>query len=124
MYFIKIWGLILVLVVAGIIHLISPKTFLITMPEIVPLRIPIILLTGVLELILALGLILPRWRSFAAKLTALYFLAIWPVHFYMAIWKIPLGSLESPEFLWGRVILQIPLIYWAFSCAKPQSELK
>lgn len=115
MFFIKLWGLILILTIAGIIHLISPETFLIVFPGIVPFKIPIILLTGVLELILALGLALPKWRDQTAQLTALYLFMIWPVHFYMAIWEIPLGTLSSSWALWGRVMLQAPLIYWAYS---------
>jgi uncharacterized membrane protein len=124
MYIIKLWALIIILAMAGIIHLIAPETFLIVFPSFVPWKIPIILLTGFLEIILAIGLAWPRYRVMAAHLSALYFFAIWPVHFYMAIWEIPLGNLESPWMLWARVLLQIPLIYWAASCAKEPSALK
>lgn len=124
MYIIKLTLLILVLIAAGIIHLVAPETFLIVFPEFVPGKIPIIFITGILEIILAIGLIVPKWRPLSAKLTAFYFIAIWPVHFYMAIWRIPLGSLSSPWALWGRVFLQIPLILWAASCAKNPSRLE
>ena len=119
MYTIKLWGLALLLTFAGIIHLASPETFLITMPAIVPFRIPIILVTGLLELTLAVGILLPRFRNLFAQITAMYCIAIWPVHFYMAIWNVPLGNLDSPIVLWGRVLLQIPLIYWAYSLRRP-----
>lgn len=118
MFTIKLGGLILLLSVAGIIHLVSPETFLITMPEMIPFQIPIILITGILELVLALGLLLKNFRVLSAMVTALYFFAIWPLHFYMALWNIPLGSLDSPVALWARVVLQIPLIYWAYSLAR------
>lgn len=114
----------LLLFAAGVVHLVKPETFLITLPEFVPFKIPLILLTGVIELILALLLLLKQSRNLAALTTAFYFIAIWPVHFYMAIWEVPLGQLDSPFILWGRVLLQIPLIYWANSCVKKASAIK
>ncbi len=119
MYIIKLWGLILILTIAGVIHLASPQTFLIVFPDFIPLKIPIIIVTGILEILLVIGLALPEYRNTSAILTACYFFAIWPVHIYMAIGNIPLGTLDSPGALWGRVLLQILLIYWAYSLRRP-----
>jgi len=70
-----------------------------------------------MELILAVGLILPKYRKISGLLFAPYLLAVLPANIYMAMANIPLGDMTaSPTMLWVRVALQFPfiaLILWA-----------
>lgn len=79
-------------------------------PPALPFKPFIVQLTGVMELVFAAGLVLPRWRARTGFALAAYLLAVLPANIYMALAGIPLGPLDSAAMLWGRVALQFPLI--------------
>jgi uncharacterized membrane protein len=106
----------LILLSAGILHLVRPEVF-----------DPAIfwgykelsnVAAGVLELILAL-LLLVR-PGLGARLTALWLVVLLPVHIYVSVNAIPMFGIDSRLFLWGRTLLQLPLILWAWSISKPE----
>lgn len=118
----KLVGLSLVMAIPGVIHLISPEKFLFILPEWLPFKIPGIILTGVLELILAAGLIYPRTRKISAITTAAYLGFLNFIHLYVAIYKIPMFGFDSNMVLWGRFFFQFVLIWWAMSVAKDATD--
>lgn len=96
---------------SGALHLLNPAAFLWLMPAWTPEPIFLIYLSGIAELIAAIGLLLKqRW---APMLTVLTLLAVWPANWWFAI-----DSLTSnPEIAlvaWLRLPLQLPLIWWAW----------
>ena len=103
----------LVLAVAGLVHLMEPAAFLPFMPPYLPAPLFLIYFTGVLELFAAMGLRSPALRRQAARGLVAYFLAIWPVHFHVALNAIPVMGFGSPAFLWGRTAFQLVFIAWA-----------
>ena len=84
------------------------------MPPYIPFHLEIVILTGILELLLAVGLVMDRSRNISAVLTSLYFIAIIPAHLHIAINQIPMFGISSPYLLWGRVAFQIVFIRWAW----------
>tara|TARA_B100001971_G_scaffold215195_1_gene260276 strand:- start:104130 stop:104492 length:363 start_codon:yes stop_codon:yes gene_type:complete len=112
---IKLYALALILIIAGVIHLINPKAFLIAMPPYIPWHLEIIYLTGLIEIILAIGLILKKYRYRAAKVCALYFIAILPAHIHVALNGIEMFGVNDPIILWGRTLFQAVFIWWAWS---------
>ncbi len=104
----------IILLVAGVIHLIKPQAFMVAMPPYIPFHHATIILTGILEIIFAIGLVFERTRNLSATLTALYFLAIIPAHLHIAINLIPMFGVTSPMILWGRVLFQFVFIRWAW----------
>jgi uncharacterized membrane protein len=64
---------------AGIGHLVRPEEFLAQVPAWMPAPEAIVLISGLVELLLAAAvLLLPRWRRPVAIVVALFFLAILP----------------------------------------------
>lgn len=112
---IRLFFLSLVLIVAGLVHLITPDVFLPVMPEFIPFHLEIIYLTGVLELILGAGLLFKRTQDFSAKTTALYFLLLLPLHIYVSLKPIEIFGITSPALLWARTLFQFVFIFWALS---------
>jgi len=108
------WLLVLILSIAGIIHLIKPETFLVAMPTYIPFHLPIIYFTGVLELLFAIGLIIDKYRFITSWALVMYFIAILPAHFHVALNGIPMFGIKVPFILWARVTFQFVFIYWAF----------
>ncbi|MEQ5787481.1 DoxX family protein [Erythrobacter sp. NFXS35] len=77
------WLLALFYGAAGVIHLIRPEPFLAIMPTWVPAPEAVVLLTGVAEVLGAVGLVQPfspRLRRAAGWGLALYALCVWPAN--------------------------------------------
>lgn len=110
-----------VLFVAGIAHFIQPERFMVAMPPYIPFHYPIIILTGVIEIILALGLLVPKFIKLSAYVTAIYFAALIPAHIHVSINSIEMFGIKSPAVLWARTAFQAVFIYWAFIIGKKQT---
>ena len=96
---------------SGVLHLVNPAAFVWLMPPWLPLQTELIVISGVMELAAAIGLILKqRW---APLLTVLTLLAVWPANWWFAI-----DSLTSNPGIaliaWLRLPLQLPLLLWAW----------
>ena len=103
---------------AGINHFRDPEFYYPLIPPYLPLPVFINVLSGILEIIFGLLLLVPKWRNYAVYAIILMLIAFIPSHVYF----IQLGScitqgLCVPEWLgWGRLLLIHPLlIYWVWS---------
>ncbi|HSJ77656.1 MAG TPA: DoxX family protein [Erythrobacter sp.] len=100
---------------AGVIHLIQPAPFLTITPVWVPAPDSVVLLTGVAEILGAIGLVQPfspRLRRAAGWGLALYALCVWPAninHFVMDMAR-PDGGLGLAYHV-PRMFAQ-PVIIW------------
>ncbi|WP_340199281.1 MauE/DoxX family redox-associated membrane protein [Ascidiimonas sp. W6] len=103
----------LILLIAGIFHFIRPKAFMRIMPRYLPAHKFLVLLSGGVEIGAAIMLLLPQTRSLAAWLIILILIGFIPVHTYM-ISNIKAGLNLPKPVLYGRLILQAFLIFWAF----------
>ncbi|MDB2438493.1 DoxX family protein [Hellea sp.] len=105
------WLFALFFFVAGIMHFVQDDSFAAIVPPVLPFPKLIVWVTGVMELVFAVGLVLPKYRKAAGFWLAPYLLAVLPANIYMAMHNIPLGDMAaSPTALWVRVALQFPLI--------------
>ncbi len=85
------------------------------MPPYFPMHLEIIIFTGVLEILFAIGILVEKTRNLTAVLTAIYFIAIIPAHLHVAMNNIPMLGITSPYLLWARVLFQFVFIRWAWS---------
>ena len=100
--------------VAGIAHLTRPAGFLAITPHWVPAPELVVALTGVAELVGAIGLMIPRLRGSAGIGLALYALCVWPANMNHALNDIPLGGTHLSWWYHGpRLALQPVIIWWA-----------
>ncbi len=97
---------------AGIMHFIKPRFFLAIVPPYLPAHQALVALSGVAEVVLALGLLFPQTRPWAAWGIILLLLAVFPANVYMAY--ADKFQKMSPYFRWGRLPLQVVLIWWAW----------
>lgn len=105
------WFFALFFFVAGIMHFVQDDAFAAIVPPILPFPKLIVWVTGLMELVFAIGLILSKYRKRSGFWLAPYLLAVLPANIYMAMYNIPLGeTVASPTTLWVRVALQFPLI--------------
>lgn len=114
----RLIGLSLVLTLAGLVHFMDPYAFANAIPLIVPFKLELIYLTGALEFMLVIGLLIKKTRPLFAKLTAIYFVLLIPIHVYVALFHIPMFGVSDPLLLWGRTLFQFVFIWWAYSLRK------
>ena len=113
------WVVIVAFGVSGVGHLLNPAAFLWLMPPWLPWHVELIYLSGVAELLAAVGL-LARWR-YSPGFTVAVLLAVWPANWWFAIDSLSQGALLTSTIAWLRLPLQIPLIWWAWrSPVKPR----
>src|SRR5262245_4845579 len=102
---------------AGVNHFGSPAPYLGILPAEIPesLHSPLVVISGIAEILGGLGLVLESTRRLAAwGLIALY-LAIVPANINMAWNHLSLGGTPiAPWLLWARLPLQVVLIVWAY----------
>jgi len=110
------WIVALLFTASGVLHLLNPQAFMWLMPDWLPFSIELILLSGVFELVAALGLLLGKpWGGYLAVATLL---AVWPANWWFAIDALT----NSPDLAlaaWLRLPLQLPLIWWSWRVARP-----
>ena len=97
--------------VSGTFHLIAPAQLMPLLPDWTPYPLALVYLSGIAELLAAIGLIAKlRW---APIFTALVLLAVWPANWWVAIEATNNAEIGTAVIAWLRLPLQLPLIYWA-----------
>jgi uncharacterized membrane protein len=111
-------------VVAGVLHFVVPGLYVQIVPPIFPAGLTLVYLSGLAEVAVGIGLLLPRTRRHAAWATIALLVAIFPANVYMAthgvvVQGMPGGGDPSALVRWGRLPLQGVLILWAFWYTRP-----
>jgi uncharacterized membrane protein len=106
------------LATAGVAHFAAPRQFDATVPRTLPGTARAwTYASGVAELALAAGLVLPRSRRAAALATAAFFVGVFPANVKMAVdWRDRPAPQKAAAL--GRLPLQVPLVLWARGVAK------
>jgi uncharacterized membrane protein len=103
---------------AGLLHLHCPDPFLLIVPDWVPFPRQTILATGICELFGAAGLLIPRFRAWAAWMLALYAACVFPANVKHALEGIAVPGLPQSWWYHGpRLAFQPVLVWWALFCA-------
>ena len=102
---------------AGIMHFIKPEVYLRIMPRYLPFHKPLVLLSGMAEILLGFGLFFKSTKDLALYGIIAMLAVFLLVHFYMLS-----GEKASAGFPKWLLILRLPLqfalMYWAFSYLK------
>ncbi|MGC0120052.1 DoxX family protein [Pseudoalteromonas piscicida] len=104
-------------------HIVKAQGMVEMLPSWVPYRLPLVYFTGVIELVVAILLFIPKYQLPAAKAAIAIFMLFFPANVYAALNSVGLGGHQwGPVYLLIRAPLQIILIAWAyFMCVKPLS---
>ncbi|MFD1589363.1 MauE/DoxX family redox-associated membrane protein [Halorientalis brevis] len=114
-------------VVAGVLHFVVPELYVQIVPPVLPAALALVYLSGVAEVAVGIGLLIPRTRRYAAWATVALLVAIFPANVYMAtsgvvIEGLPGGGDPSALVRWGRLPLQGVLLLWALWYTRPPRE--
>jgi uncharacterized membrane protein len=98
---------------AGVMHFVKPRVYLRMMPGWLPFPMPLVYVSGVVEILAGILLIFPYTRPAGAWLTIALLIAVFPANIQMAI---NFGR-KPHRFFWLtllRLPLQLVLIWWAW----------
>ena len=96
---------------SGVDHLVAPRPYIQHLPDTVPLRAELVVITGIMEIVLATGLVGPRlfWRS-TGRALAVFLVLVFPANLYAAVSQVPVDGIPTGWIRWARLPLQVPLI--------------
>ncbi|MFW6435366.1 MAG: MauE/DoxX family redox-associated membrane protein [Halovenus sp.] len=111
-------------VIAGILHFVVPEFYVQIVPPIFPAALALVYLSGLAEIAVGIGLLIPRTRQYAAWATIALLVAVFPANIYMATSGVVIDGMSGggdPSELvrWGRLPLQGVLILWAYWYTRP-----
>jgi uncharacterized membrane protein len=108
-------GLTLLFTFTGVGHFILTDPMTQMLPPWVPFRTTLIFSTGILELVLAAGFLLPKFRPTAGWVTAILLVLFFPANVYAAVHHIPMGGHAwGPSYLLIRAPLQLIMLFWVY----------
>lgn len=108
-------GLSLFFLFTGIGHFIRTEPMAAMLPPSVPYRVELIYLTGVFELLGAVGVWIPKLMKITGVCLILMMLAVLPANIYSAFNRVEFGGHEyGPIYLLVRVPFQLFVIAWSY----------
>lgn len=108
-------GLSLFFIFASIGHFIRTEDMAAMLPPSVPYRIELIYITGVLELLGAIGIWIPRLTRLTGLLLILMLIGLLPANVYSAINRVDFGGHDAgPAYLLVRIPFQLFAIWWTY----------
>ena len=121
---VSLWLMAAFYVGAGINHFRAPEFYLPIMPPFLPWHSELVFLSGVAELIVGIGLLIPRTRVLAAWGAIALLIAVFPANIHMALADVPVGDppRSSGALRWVRLPFQFLFIAWAWWHTRPDPE--
>lgn len=107
-------------VISGTVHLVKPEVYQPLMPDWVPAHREVILGSGVLELLCAAGLVLPRTRRAAGLASAALLVGVYPGNVKMAADAMHSDNAALKAASLARLPLQLPMIRFAWRAGRPR----
>lgn len=110
-----ILGLALLFTFTAAGHFIKTAEMTEMLPSWVPARVLLVYLTGILEFLIAAGLLIRRTRRVAGLVAIAALILFFPANIYAAIHHIPMGGHAwGPSYLFVRTPVQLVIILWAY----------
>ena len=113
---------------AGMLHFVIPKPYLSIMPSWLPAWLPsplmLVYISGVFEILGAVGLLVPATRVLSAIGLMLVLLAVFPANVEML--RLAQARGANPAFIaacWIRLPLQPLLIWWVWRLSQSANDL-
>ncbi|MDI3321850.1 DoxX family protein [Pinibacter soli] len=109
------------LISTGIAHFVYTNGMIMMLPKFIPLRKPLVHLTGIMEIVAAITLLIPSWQFVTAIFLIAFFIVLLPANIYAAYNHINYEKAtydgDGLNYLWFRVPLQILFIVWIYLSA-------
>ena len=102
-------------------HFAFTKGMTMMIPNVVPYKKQLVYLTGIIEVLAAIGLLIPNLRALTGWLLIAFFIILLPSNIHAAIKHVDYqkGTFDGngPNYLWFRIPLQVLFILWTYISA-------
>jgi uncharacterized membrane protein len=107
-------------VLIGIMHLATPRKLTYMIEGWLPYALELVLISGVLEIVFGIGLLVPGLRVYAAWGLILLLIVMFPANIYVAVKQLPApGGLPAKSwYTWSRLAFQPVYIAWVWWCVR------
>jgi len=99
-------------------HFVFTEGMTIMLPDFVPFRTELVYLTGIIEILAAVGMFIPRLRRITGILLMFFFVLVLPSNIYAAVKHVnyETGTFDGQgiSYLWFRIPFQVLLIWWTY----------
>jgi uncharacterized membrane protein len=99
-------------------HFLYKEGMAMMLPGFIPFKEAIVLFTGVLEILAAITLLIPRWQKLTSILLIIFFIVLLPANIHAALNHVNFQTAsfdgKGPGYLWLRVPLQLVFISWVW----------
>lgn len=99
-------------------HFAFTKGMSMMIPQFIPFKASLVYLTGVFEILLAIGLLVPKLNVISGSALIIFLLLVLPANIYASIHKINYqkGTFDGNglSYLWFRIPLQFLFIIWTY----------
>jgi len=113
------------IIVVGVTHFAVPEPYTRIVPPQLPYPLQLVYISGFLEILGGIGLLVPRVSQVAAWGLIALFIAVFPANINMAVNHIKIEHIpDSPWFQAIRLPFQAVLIAWAWWYTKPSEPEK
>ena len=111
-----LWVMSAFYVLGGVYHLVNPGFYLPMMPPYLPWHLELVQLSGVAEIVLGIGVLIPSLRRAAAIGLIALLIAVFPANLHIAMNNVPLAGAAAGAGIWNwvRLPLQAVFIAWAW----------
>ncbi len=116
-------GVAFVLGFTGIGHFLRTSVMAAMLPPWIPMRVPLVQVTGVFELAVAIALFIPSMSRHAGLALCAFLVLVLPANIHAAYQRIDFGGhAAGPAYLLVRVPLQLLLLGWVYwHCVRPHA---
>ncbi|MBS9461243.1 hypothetical protein KIM67_02385 [Flagellimonas sp. 389] len=99
-------------------HFVYTKGMSMMIPEFIPFKMSFVHLTGLFEILLAIGLLIPKLKVISGWTLIVFLVLMLPANIYASIHQVNYqkGTFDGHglTYLWFRIPLQILFIVWAY----------
>ena len=98
----------------GVSHFVNPDPFVMIVPPFLPWPLALVYISGVAEIMVGVGVLLPATRRLAGWGTIALLAAVYPANIYMLTHEIYLPDMPQEKWLlWARMPVQFVFAAWA-----------
>ena len=120
---VSLWVMAVFYVLAGVRHFTHPDFYLQMMPPYLPWHAELVFLSGVAEVALGVGLLVPATRRVAAWGVIALLVAVYPANLHMWWNQVPIDGEPIPRWAhWIRLPLQLVFMAWAWWHTRPDPK--
>lgn len=99
-------------------HFMFTKGMTLMVPPFIPFKTSFVYLTGLFEILLAVGLLIPQWRVVSGWTLVVFLLCMLPGNVYAAMHQVDYQKAtfdgHGLSYLWFRIPLQVLFIGWTY----------